>query len=313
MDELSLLMIGEYEMDSRQAGIFRLLIIAIFFCMSIFFLNNNKKNTLATYIDIGSTKTDFVTNLSAQQAYHAMNSLFSLRDIDLIVKAMGQFKCSFAHEIMQKIIEDEVMPLSVAEKACLIYGMVVHSCQRKHMQYEWLDLFLEYPELNAQSSPLLILARSKYADTIALFIAWGKDRQKLHNKVGLLAGYAEQAFEQAVRDNDYAAVETLFSKKVRIAQNKASELLWYIIQADKRSELVSLLVNHAQADVNYAVNGKALLIAAVEKNNIDIVRILLDKGAVVDRCIDGEKSTALTIATKNKHHSVEQLLREYGA
>src|SRR5438105_4026841 len=100
-------MIGEYEMDSRQAGIFRLLIITIFFCMSIFFLNNNKKNTLATHIDIGSTKIDFVMNISAQQTYHAMNSLFSLRDIDLIIKAMTQFKCSFALEIMQRIIEDE--------------------------------------------------------------------------------------------------------------------------------------------------------------------------------------------------------------
>lgn len=300
-------------MDSRQSGIFRLLIIAIFFCMSIFFLNNNKKNTIATHIDVYSTKTDFVVNISAQQTYNAMKSLFSLRDIDLIIKAMSQFKSSFAYEIMQKIIEDEIIPLSSEEKTCIIYGMVAHNYQRKNVQYQWLDLLLEYPDLSIQTSPLLTLARSKYADSIAFFIAWGKDRQKTHHKIGLLAGYAEQAFEQAVRDNDSVAVETLFSKKVRIARDKASELLWYIVQADKCSELVSLLVNHAQADVNYGVNGKALLIAAVEKNNIDIVRILLDKGAVVDRFIDGEKNTALTIAMKNKYLSVEQLLREYGA
>ena len=127
------------------------------------------------------------------------------------------------------------------------------------------------------------------------------------------ADYAEKAFARAVEDNDYAAVETLFSKKVRIPQHKASELLWYIVGTEKNSNLISLLVNHAQADVNYTENGKMLLVAAVEKNNTDMVRVLLDQGAIVDRVIDGEKNTALTIAMKNKYRSVAQLLREYGA
>ena len=191
--------------------------------------------------------------------------------------------------------------------------MITYSCPKKNVYYEWLDLFLKYPVLHTQTPILLSLARSKHADLIGLFIAWGKDRQKAQGKMGLLAAYAEQAFKHAVEDNDYAAVETLFSKKVRIAQHKASELLWYIVQTGKNSGLISLMVNHAQADINYAKNGKTLLIAAVEKNNLEIVRVLLDKGAVVDRIIDSEKNTALTIAMRNKYHLVEQLLREYGA
>ena len=128
-----------------------------------------------------------------------------------------------------------------------------------------------------------------------------------------MAGYAEQAFKRAVEDNDYTAVEALFSKKVRIAHKKANELLWHIVETGKDSTLISLLINHAQADVNYTENGKTLLIAAVERNNIEIVRTLLDEGAVVDRIIDNEKNTALTVALKHKYRSVEQLLREYGA
>jgi hypothetical protein len=191
--------------------------------------------------------------------------------------------------------------------------MIGHSCPKKNVQYEWLDLLINYPSLHTQTPVLLSLARGKYADTIGLFIAWGKDRQKSLRKTGLLAGYAEQAFARAVEDNDFSAVETLFSKKVRIAQNKASELLWCIVETNKDSRLISLLINHAQADVNYTKNGKTLLIAAVEKNNVDTVRMLLDEGAIVDRIIDNEKNTALTIAMRNKYHVVEQLLREYGA
>ena len=46
---------------------------------------------------------------------------------------------------------------------------------------------------------------------------------------------------------------------------------------------------------------------------MDIIRELLDGGAVVDRTIEGEHGTALQIAIAHKHHLAEQLLREYGA
>ncbi|HLC06824.1 MAG TPA: ankyrin repeat domain-containing protein, partial [Candidatus Babeliales bacterium] len=273
-------------------------------------MNNNKKNFItATHIDICNIKADLVMDLSLDHVYQEVNSLFLAHDIDLIVKSMSQFKYNFAYNLIEKMIDDETVCLSPEEKVKIIYGMITHSCPKKNVQYEWLDLLLKHPSLHAQTPVLLSLARSKYADVIALFIAWGKDRQKVEGRNGLLAGYAEQAFKAAVEDDDYAAVETLFSKKIRIAQPKASELLWYIVENGKNSKLISLLVSHAQADVNSADNGKTLLIVAVEKNNTDIVRVLLDEGAVVDRIVDNEAGTALTIAMKHKHHSVEQLLR----
>jgi len=304
---------GEFVMEGRQEGVLRLFIIMSFFCISIFFLNNNKKNLVTSpHIDICDTKSDSTVDFSIEHVYQEMNSLFLTHDIDLIIKVISQFKCNCARLVVEKIIKDETICLSLEEKVNIIYGMM-HAYTKKNMHYEWLDLLLEYPRLDIQTPVLLSLARNKHADDIALFIAWGKDRQKARGKNGLLACYAEQAFKRAVEDNDYAAVETLFSKKVRIAQQKASELLWYIIEHKKNSALISLFVHHAQADVNCLENGKTLLIMAVEKNNIDGVRVLLDEGAVVDRVIDNEVGTALTIAMKHNYHNLEQLLREYGA
>lgn len=267
----------------------------------------------ATHIDVCDIKADSAINFSIDQAYQEMHALFLANDIDLIVKTLSQFKYNFAREIVKRIIQDKTIKLSYDEKVTIIYGMIARSCPKKNAQYTWFDLLLEYPLLHTQTPVLLSLARSKYADNIGLFIAWGKDRQKTPGKMGLLANYAEQAFKKAVEDDDCIAVETLFSKKVRIAQHKASDLLWHIVETGKNSTLISLLINHAQANVNYTENGKTLLVVAVEKNNVDIVRVLLDQGAIVDRVIDGEKNTALTIAMKNKYRSVAQLLREYGA
>ena len=306
--------IGESVMESRQAGILRLCIIMGFFSVSIFFLNNNKKKFItATHIDVLNFKVDPMATLSLDQAYEAMNSLFIAHDINLIVKVMSQFKYRFAYDLIEKMINDGSVCLSHEEKVNIIYGMVAHCGTKKSVQYDLLDLLLKYPVLHSQTPALLSLARSKYADMIALFIAWGKDRQKNDVYGNLLSFCAEKAFMAAVQADDYEAVETLLSKKIRIAQTKASDLLWYIVEHGKDSTLVSLFVRHAQADVNHAEGGKTLLIAAVEKNNIDIVRILLDEGAVVDRVSDGEYGTALTVAMKHNYQSVEQLLREYGA
>src|SRR6266404_5286287 len=269
-------------MESRQAGIFRLCIIMGFFCVSIFFLNNNKKKFItATHIDVSTFKINPMETLSVDQAYEAMNSLFSAHDIDLIVKVFSQFKYRFAYDLIQKMTADKIICLSSEEKVKIIYGMVAHCATKKNVQHELLDLLIKYPELHTNFPVLLTLIKSKYIDLVPLFITWGKDRQKNGGHTNLLSSYAEHAFTIAIEHDDYHAIELLLSKKIRISQAKACALLWYIVEQGNNSSLVSLLIRHAQADVNYTEQGKTLLIAAVEKNNIEIIRALLDAGAVV--------------------------------
>lgn len=302
-------------MESRQAAVFRLFMIMIFFCISIFFLNTNKKGAVtATHIDICNIKSDMAMNVSVDHVYHEMHALFVAHDVDLIIKTLSRFKYNIMRNLIEKMVSDDAIKLSPEEKTRVIYGMIAYyACPKKNAQYELFDLFIDYPSLNSQTPILLTLARSKYSDLIALFIAWGKDRQKTEGRQGLLAQYAEQAFKMAVYQNDYVAVETLFTKKVRIASACATRLLCQVVENSCNPKIIPLLVSHAQADVNCVENGKTLLVAAVEKNNIEMVRMLLDRGAVVDRVVDGEKNTALTIAMRHNYDVVEQLLREYGA
>jgi hypothetical protein len=300
-------------MESRQAGILRLCIIMGFFGVSIFFLNNNKKRIMtATHIDVLNFKVDPMMTVSLEQAYETMNSLFIARDIDLIIKVMSQFKYRFVYDLAEKMINDQKIALTSEEKIAVLYGVIAHCNCKKSIQYDLLDLFLQYPQLYSQTPLLLPLVMSKYTDLGALFIAWGKDRQK-HGKApkNFLNLCAEQAFAFAVTDDDYEAVEQLFSKKIRLSQEKASSLLWYTVEHGKNSKLMALLIRHAHADVNFTRSGKTLLIAAVEKNNMDGIRILLDAGAVVDRV--STEGTALSVAMKHQYYSAEQLLREYGA
>jgi hypothetical protein len=259
-----------------------------------------------------SCKVDPIITLSLDQAYETLSSLFLAHDIDLIVKVMSQFKFRFTYDLAERMINDYKIALSPEEKINVLYGVIAHCSCKKNVQYDLLDLILKYPGLYKKTPALLTLAKSKYTDLIALFITWGKERQKSGKAPkDFLASSAERAFVVAVNDDDYQSVEQLFSKKVRLSQDKASSLLWYVVEQGKNSQLMNLLIRHAQADVNCTKYGKTLLIAAVEKNNIESIRILLDAGAVVDRVSKG--GTALHVAMKHQYHSAEQLLREYGA
>ena len=301
-------------MESRKVGLYRLCVIMIIFCISIFFLNNNKKKfTTATHIDVFHNKVESVARISLEHAYEQISSLFVSHDIDLIVKVISQFKDQSAYELVDKTLQNSSPFLSDAEKKNILFGALNYCNIKKNIQYDLLDFFLKYPSLNNDIPILLLLARCEYPDLIHLFINWGKDRQKNSGKTEFLRRFVDDAFTVAIANNDYTAVEVMLSKKVRIAQSKASELLWHIVAQNKSSALITLLVHHAQADVNYVNEGRTLLIEAVEKNNINTIRALLDEGAIVDRITDGERGSALRIAIKNKYAYAEQLLREYGA
>jgi hypothetical protein len=303
---------GEGVVEKREAGIIRLFIIVIFFSASILLINKSKKNVaIATHIDVLNIATDSVGSLSCDDAYGHMNALLMSHDTDLIVKIINQFINHCATQLVEKIIQDTSLPLSHEEKMEILFGTVAHCGGKKAVQYRLLDFLLEHPHLYAQTPALLVLAQSKYNDSVPIFISWGKERQKVHE--GLLSGFVSNAFEYAIEKNDYVSVEAMLSKKIRISQSQASELLWHVVKNDKNSSFVSLLVHHAQADVNYVNDGKTLLIEAVEQNNTKMVQVLLDEGAVVDRVVDAQKGTALAIAMMHKFRTTEQLLREYGA
>ena len=299
-------------MEKKQVGeVYRLFVIIFFFAASILLLNNQKrKSAVATHIDAFNITEQSVINVSVDQAYHHMNSLFVSHNVDLIIKVINQCMHQFTIELVEKIISDNTY-LSSEEKMKIIFGTASYCSAKKNMHYRLLDFLLEHPHLYEQTPALLVLMRSAYVDSLPFFINWGKDRQKSGRK-DLLAQFIEPAFMTAINQNDVTTVENMFNKKICILPEKASLFLWHVVTENKNCLFVPILVKYGQADINYAENGKTLLIEAVEQDNKDMVQALLDHGAVVDRIVDPIKGTALQIAIALKS-SITELLREYGA
>jgi hypothetical protein len=298
----------------NTVGVYRLCVIVFFFVASMLFLNNQKKtNSLATHIDAFNSTASHESSVSLDQMYHYINSLMASRDINLIIKVINHSMNHHAVDIVEKIILDNRCVCSSIDKMRIIFGVMVHQSSKKMVQYRLLDFLLNYPAIFDTHLVLLTLMRSGYADGLPVFLSWLKDRQKDSGREHVRALFIDHALAMAIDQNDYGIIETMFSKKIKISSDKASKLLLSVVEQNKDTAFIHLLVRHARADINYVKNGKTLLMMAVEQSNEKIVQALLEEGAVVDRIIDPINGTALTCAVASNNKAIEQLLREYGA
>lgn len=302
-------------MEAKNAGgLYRLFVIMFFFTASIFFLNSQKKkHNTATHIDALSGSSHATTIFSLDQAYHYIASLLTSHNTDLIVKVINQSMNHCAVDLVEKIIIDKRFLLSDVEKMKIVFGAVMHCSGKKTIQHRLLDFLLIYPDLCSSNSALLTLMRSSYVESLPIFLSWLRERQKDDGNAYLWGQFVDHAFLDAIDQNDHDVVESMLSKKIRISQEKASQLLWSVVENNKSSLFVPLLVRHAQADINYIDQGKTLLIEAVEQNNKEMIQALLDEGAVVDRVVDPAKGSALQISIARNERVIQELLREYGA
>ena len=293
-------------MEKKQSGIYRLIFIIVILTISTWFVSKHK-NTLntQTHIDALMHSSNTITQLSTAQLYEHLQSIIPSHDIDLIAKVIAQLAPSNAQKIIKKLIEETTI-LSAEEKIKIIFGCIALYTGKQNTQNDLLHLLCAYPLLQETNSLLVVLIKNKYNDILSIFSQWAKE-------CNLWQSFVDHAFDIAITNNDYTTIETLLSKKIRVTEKKASQLLFSVIEHDKDSAFVPLLVKHAHADVNFTIQGKTLLITAVEHNNIKMLHELLEAGAVVDRIADNTTETALQIAMSRNYTFAEQLLREYGA
>jgi hypothetical protein len=300
---------GSNVMEKKQVVVSQLSLIVIFFISSIVLLNKQKQiNNTATHIDIIHASAHSIATLSLEQVYSQLIPLLISHNIDLIIKVINQGSYRFASELVEKIIKDPCYSLSSEEKVNLLFGIILNYSGKKSMQYRLLDILKECPEMYNDSSVLLAIMRSNYSDSLFTLYRWIKDNDYTDE----WNEFIYNALRIAIDQEDYRVVENMFSKKIRVSAEKSSQLLSYIVEHNKSTCFIPLLVRH-HADINSIHNNKTLLMQAVEHNNTEMIQVLLDEGAVVDRVIDPHQGTALQIAMARKHYSAIHLLREYGA
>ena len=134
-------------------------------------------------------------------------------------------------------------------------------------------------------------------DTVKKLI---EDDPNLLNKKANKSGYSPLMC--AIKNNKYEIIKHLLTKQQidlsQISNRGLTALLMAIIKNEGNNTIVDALLGHNNIDVNQTSSrGDPPLLYAARRNMLDIINLLLEKGANIDAIKTSEGRTALHEAT----------------
>jgi len=128
--------------------------------------------------------------------------------------------------------------------------------------------------------------------------------------LGYAAHFGNQAAVQLLLDHG-ADVNALSHSKISFIPSNTA--LHAAIAGERSMDVIRLLLtHHAQTDIFDSNGHTCLHTAAFHDDNEEMIRLLIEYGADVNAKIEGGE-TALSLAVKQGHHNIAELLRQNGA
>lgn len=263
----------------------------------------------------GKQTDSAVSSISDKEALQSLKTLDIAQGIKKIVDFVSQLPFEQQLRILKIIIADEQSALSTENKMALGLGLASHSLADEKSSF--LKLLLNSPQVD--KTPLLYIASyHKYDDIVPVII------ENLNTSERESAIY--KALLNAIETNQITIFARLIGSLQNIPANLATKLLWDVLEKNKDSEFVSILVKQ-KADINYPKKGKTPLVVAVDAQNLKTLQTLIDSGAEVNKFDDPAIGTPLQRVISNSKRldkqkdqkykkmntTIELLLRQHGA
>lgn len=251
-------------------------------------------------------------NLSVQDAYDFLNPLLISRNVERAAFLVARFDRSIYNELLEKILSSANTNISAREKLEFL-GYLLATCDEQKEFYELFELLLVHKDQLAIEYFLHFIADPLYDKVLRMFVGWYDSRNEQEQK-NIFDTIVTNGIKNVIDNNEVKRLEWLLANSSFVAVQGATILLSYVVENKKDPGFVLPLVKQAKADVDHQdANKKTLLLRAVELDNLEMVRALLEQGADVAIISSPEIGSALQNAIIYGHVPVELLLRSFGA
>lgn len=258
----------------------------------------------------GISANQAVTLLDDKEILSAIQPLDATGGVKKMSAIIAQSPFAQQVRILNHILNNQASALSPEEKIELGLSLLAKRSSVSE-QKTLLDTMNNFPGI--LKVPLLYIAiEKKQIQTIPMLVNYFK------NKANELEKNTYQALIHALKQNNLQTFTQIINALGGISSQMATSLLWDVLQEKKDAQFVPILVSQ-KADVNNGKEGKTPLIAAVDLNNVEMVQMLLDNGALPNKFVDPVVGTPLQHAqkiqkeSKTKNSTIELLLRDRGA
>lgn len=258
----------------------------------------------------GISANQAVTPLDDKEILSAIQPLDATGGVKKMAAIIAQSPFAQQVRILNHVLNNQASALSPEEKIELGLSLLAKRSSVSE-QKTLLDTMNNFPGI--LKVPLLYIAiEKKQIQTIPMLVNYFK------NKANELEKNTYQALIHALKQNNLQTFTQIINALGGISSQMATSLLWDVLQEKKDAQFVPILVSQ-KADVNNGKEGKTPLIAAVDLNNVEMVQMLLDNGALPNKFVDPVVGTPLQHAqkiqkeSKTKNSTIELLLRDRGA
>lgn len=295
-------------MKRERSGVHLLLLLLLVFSVSVGWLYGDKKSVVPNQ----NNGRAALATLSTDDALEILLPLVVSRSAEKLIEAMNYIPAQKAHDIIKAIIDTQQFNIMRDDILALIYGLEKYYAQ-KDEQYSLLDLIVENEKLR-KGTPFLFVAAKTFPDVIPLLLAWQMDRQDRHPSFFVDSQIA--ALRYAVENNASQELENLI-KGLSVNSNIATFLLWRALETNTRPEIVKLLIQ-AGAFVNDNKNGWSPLMKAIDNENFELVKLLIENNANPNALYEPRVGNPLQRILGRKQRGenslkIELFLREHGA
>ena len=290
----------EGRVKKKSYDVALLLTILMLFSASLGVLHGRKKKQLSP-LDINDDVAQII--LTKQDALDYLDPLLLTGNVDTAARILHQFSDAVFFEVLEAILDDQFKGLSNEQKIQLLLAAIKHDENRTKQTMLIAKLANKFAEYS-----VFYDAADFYGDTIPVIQSWIKSTESDDlNKVWL-----QKSLEKAIHTGDVERLDSLYSYNVRPTKEQASDLLRSAVLESKQDTFVPFFVNQLGADVNYSSDGKrTILIEAVEADNPDMVRALLQAGADANLILDPAVGSAKQIAFEKGYTAVDAVIREH--
>ena len=248
---------------------------------------------------------------SDKTVLNQISPLLMARNVKKIAEFISHLQQPQQLRIMNQLLDDQKNPLEVTDKIRLLLELALKTENQDH-RIALYNALIENEQVAKQKPLLFIAAEGNYEDLLGSIADW------LSQHKDVFSDWFYKGVLEAIKENKPEIANKLLSRFLTIPPDLATKLLWEVIKGKKSAEFIAPLVKKG-ANVNDALQGRTLLIAAVELDQESLVGALLKNGAekTINTFVDPAVGTALQVAIRNqkktKDSRIEELLRSKGA
>ncbi len=282
-------------MKRERSDISLLLIILVLFSASIGLLHGFKISLLSASSDQAER-----ISLSEQDAFDMVSSFLSSDDMVGMAKTLQQFDPKTQSGFLQKILKGDGIVFTDTQKVRLLGSLAAFQDDVIKKAELFSRLSKQFPQM-----PLFVLLIAEQPKLIASIKKWAKKE----NKKEIYNEWKKLSVIEAIKMNNVALLTDLYTNGVRMAPTEASVFLDRVVMQKKDVGFVPLLIGKFGANVHYSGDGKrTALMKAVETNNPDMVRVLIDEGANPHLILDPIVGSAVQLAAEKKLKDIEKII-----